>query len=110
LEGLSGISAALGLAAVVVSIALNVSTLRRRASEPNEKRWRAFEEWKKEVDEKLARDYRSLNEFAIHVDDQKEFRRIMLMSIRGILRHLSTGNGADEMKAISDKIDQYLIE
>jgi hypothetical protein len=95
---------------LAVSIALNISTLRQRANEPNEKRWKAFEDWKKEVDEKLARDYRSLNEFEIHVDDQKEFRKIMLQSVRGILRHLSSGNSTDEMKAISDRIDQYLID
>jgi hypothetical protein len=109
LTGMTELSSLLSFIALVVSISIGVSNLKQRVNEPNEKRWRAFGEWKKEVDEKLDRDYHSINTSKKQMYRRQDFEQIMLFCMKGILNHLASGNHTNEMKAISQKIDNYLI-
>jgi hypothetical protein len=99
----------LGFIALVISISVGIGTLRQRANEPNEKRWREIEEWKDEVDDKLGRDYRVLNRVENQMDRRQDFEHIMLASMKGILSHLAEGNHDDQLRKISRDIDDYLL-
>jgi hypothetical protein len=90
-------------------MAVGIGTLRQRANEPNEKRWKEYYEWKSEVDEKLGRDYRALNRVEDQMDGRHDFERIMLSCMKGILSHLAEGNHSEQMKKISHDIDDYLL-
>jgi hypothetical protein len=109
LQGLSELSSLFGFAAVVISVAVGFGTLRQRASEPNERKWRDFEKWKESVDEKLDRDYRSINRAGKEIDRHQEFERLMLRSMLGIIEHMAEGNHAEKLKDISKQINEYLI-
>jgi hypothetical protein len=116
LQGLSELSSLFGFIAVVISVAVGVGTLRQRANEPNEKRWNelegrweAFEKWKDGVDDKLDRDYRSINRAGKKIDRHQDFERIMLRSMLGIIEHLATGNHTEKLQDISEQINEYLI-
>jgi hypothetical protein len=100
----------LSFIAVAVSVAVGIGTLRQRASEPNEKRWREFEEWRAEVDDKLDRDYRSINRADKKIGKHKEVERLMLRSMLGIIEHLATGNHEENLQDISKQINEYLID
>jgi hypothetical protein len=128
---LSELSSLFGFIAVVISVAVGFGTLRQRANEPNEKRWREFEEWKKhidanftvdngdrweafgkwrnDVDDKLDRDYHSINRAGKKLDRHQGFERIMLLSMLGIIEHLTTGNHTEKLNDISKQINEYLI-
>jgi hypothetical protein len=90
-------------------MAVGIGTLRQRANEPNEKRWKEFEEWKNAVDDKLGRDYRVLNRVDKQMDRRQDFEHIMLSCMKGILSHLAEGNHSDQMRKISKDIDDYLL-
>lgn len=109
LNGLYEVSSLLSFIAVIVSVVVGIGTLRQRANEPNERRWAELDEWKKAVDEKLGRDYRSINRVEKQMTHRQGFERIMLASMKGILNHLAEGNHSDMMKKISCDIDEYLL-
>ena len=116
MPGLSELSSLFGFVAVVISVAVGVGTLRQRANEPNEKRWRelegrweALETWKVRVDDKLDRDYRSINRAGKKIDRHQDFERLMLRSMLGVIEHLATGNHTEKLKDISKQINEYLI-
>jgi hypothetical protein len=106
---MADLSAVLSLAAMGISMAVGISTLRQRANEPNEKRWEEYEKWKAEVDDKLGRDYRALNRVENQMGHRHDFEHIMLSCMKGILSHLAEGNHSDQMKKISQDIDEYLL-
>lgn len=108
-EGLSEMSSLLGFVALIVSVAVGIGTLRQRANEPYERRWAELTEWKNEVDDKLARDYRSLNQVEKQMYQRYDFEHLMLASMKGILSHLAEGNHDDQLKKISQDIDEYLL-
>jgi hypothetical protein len=117
LSVLSELSSFFGFVAVIISVAVGFGTLRQRANEPNEKRWRefedrwdAFEKWKDNVDDKLDRDYRSINRAGKKIDRHQDFERLMLRSMLGVIEHLATGNHTDKLKEISKQINEYLID
>jgi hypothetical protein len=99
----------LSFIAVVVSVTIGIGTLRQRANEPNEKRWTEFEEWKTEVDDKLDRDYHSINRAGKKIDRHQEFERLMLRSMLGIIEHLVSGNHKENLQEVSRQINNYLI-
>jgi hypothetical protein len=103
------LSSLFGLVAVIISIAVGFGTLRRRADEPNEKKWRDFEQWKNEIDERLDRDYHAINRAGRSIGRHREFERIMLRSMVGVIDHLADGNHADKLQEISRQISEYLI-
>ena len=107
---LSHINTLLGIVAVVISISIGIGTLRQRANEPNERRWRQFDEWKDTVNQKLNRDYRVLNGIGDQMDRREEFECISLASTKGILSHLMKGNNTDQMRKLSEDIDAYLLK
>ena len=109
MQGLSELSSLFGFAAVVISVAVGIGTLRRRAKEPDEKKWRDLEKWKESVDGKLDNDYRFINSAGRKIDRHQEFERLMLRSMLGVIEHLATGNHTEKLKDISKQINEYLI-
>jgi hypothetical protein len=103
------VSSSLSLLSFAIAILVGVGTLRQRANEPNEKRWRDLEQWKNEIDEKLARDYHAINRAGRSIGRHQEFERIMLRSMVGVIDHLADGNHADKLQEISRQISEYLI-
>jgi hypothetical protein len=106
---MSELSSLLSFIALIVSLLVGVGTLRQRVNEPSERRWTEFFEWKKEVDEKLGRDYRAINRAEQQIERHHGFEHIVLVSMKGLLNHLAEGNHAVEMKKISNDIDAYLL-
>jgi hypothetical protein len=107
---LTELSSTLSLAALVISVLIGLGTLRRRAHEPNERRWREFEAWKTDVDAKLDRDYRSINRADKKIGRHEDFEQLMLRSMLGILEHLASGNHVENLRDVSRQINEYLIE
>ena len=113
---LAELGSVLGIIAVIISIANGYFVMKKRACEPNEKRWSELEEWKKHLekwkdstDDKLERDYRSINRADRKIDRHHEFERLMLRSMLGIVEHLASGNHAENLQRISKQINDYLI-
>jgi hypothetical protein len=128
---ISQINTILGVVAVIISISIGAGTLRQRANEPNEKRWReyeewkahidsthtndnkdrwkAFEDWKGEVDDKIARDYKALNTIHKRHEKQQDFEMLVLSSMKAIMDHLATGNHNEQMGELSKKLYEYLL-
>jgi hypothetical protein len=113
---MAALSLLLSFMASVISVLIGIGTLRQRANEPNEKRWRelegwreALEKWKDDVDEKLDRDYHSINRADKRLGRHQDFERIMLRSMLGVIEHLASGNHADKLKDVSRQINEYLL-
>jgi hypothetical protein len=104
------ISAVLGIAAVIISILVGYGTLKARVKEPDEKRWEKLNIWKSLVDDKLSRDYVSLNRIDKIMVRRNRFEVVMLHGIKGILEHLAEGNHTERMRQLSNEIDKYLID
>jgi hypothetical protein len=68
-----------------------------------------LEKWKDDVDEKLDRDYRSINRADKRLGRHQDFERIMLRSMLGVIEHLASGNHADKLKDVSRQINEYLL-
>jgi hypothetical protein len=114
---LTPISSALSLISLLVAILVGIGTLRQRAKEPDTKRWKELMEWQLSVDEQIykidkgiSRDYTRLNDFDIAMGSRIECENIILESLKAIIDHLSTGNSRDEMKKISQGIDNFMRE
>jgi hypothetical protein len=110
-------SSLFGLIAVIISIAVGFGTLRQRAGEPDMKRWKELADWRAGVDEqiyridkRISRDYKRLNDVDLAMDNRIECENIILESLKAIIDHLSTGNSRDEMKKISQGIDDFMRE
>jgi hypothetical protein len=90
-------------------MAVGIGTLCQRANEPNEQRWKEYEKWKDDVDDKPGRDYRALNRVDKQMSGRHDFEHIMLSCMKGIISHLAEGNHTDQMKKIAQDIDEYLL-
>lgn len=111
------LAAILSLVATVTSITVALGTIKQRKNEPNEKRWTELTDWRLEVDEhflsvdkKLDSDNRRLKRMDDEHAQNRDFQRIMLKSMKGIIDASSTGNPNDAMRQISAEIDEFLIK
>jgi hypothetical protein len=114
---LTPISSILSLISLLIAILVGIGTLRQRAKEPDTKRWKELMDWRLNVDEqiykidkRISRDYTRLNDFDIAMGIRIECENIILESLKAIIDHLSTGNSRDEMKKISQGIDNFMRE
>ena len=111
------IATALSLAATVISVLVGYGTLQQRKKEPGEKRWTEWGNWRKDVDErllsvaaKLDNDNRRLKKMDEESTENREFQRLMLKSMKGIITASSSSPGNEEMRHISAEIDEFLIK
>jgi hypothetical protein len=100
----------LALTATVISIAVGYGTIKQRRDEPTLQKWADMEEWQAHVNEALASDNQRLKRFEKHATAGADFEKVMLKAVRAMLTPLSEGNHGAEMKAMSTRIDEYLIE
>lgn len=110
------LASALSLIATTVSILVGYSTLRQRKNAPGEKRLADWESWRTQinehllsVDRKLDNDYRRLMQMDEQAIESREFQRIMLRSMKGILDISACDSANEGIRRISAEIDDFLI-
>ena len=106
---MSEASAVLGVIAVIISISIGIGTLRQRASEPTERRIKALEDWKKDTDSKLRNDFDEIKDMKKQSRNMAEFQRVTLLSVKGILAHLTKDNQDERLQGLDLEIEKFLI-
>ncbi|MDR0862220.1 MAG: hypothetical protein LBN30_05555 [Oscillospiraceae bacterium] len=87
-----------------------INELREQLAAENTERWERFETWKAHVEEVLGRDTLKIDEHDEIFREIKRFERLMLKTQKGLIAHFQDGNHTNELKALTNEIDQYLID
>ena len=109
------LAAVLSLIATTISIIVGYGTIKQRKADPDTKRWEDWDNWRRNTDErlltidgKLDNDNRRFKKVEKEAEDNREFQRIMLKSMKGIIA--AAGPANEEMRRVSEEIDEFLIK
>jgi hypothetical protein len=124
------ISLVIGPISMVIAILIGWNTLRKHYTEPIEKmvakteewksnlekefrsdeKWRGYRDDQREVNDKLKRDYDSINELKREVRHIIRFEKVMLKSMDAMLNHMKSGNHIDKIDNTLNSITEFMLK